>query len=267
MKKKFILIFSMVALVVCLFAISVSATNYLYTPNTELSDLPSSFYVSSSVVFTDSLYSNGIDKNFERLFGYQKFYFELADSSYSDDSIIVFDIDNLHEFLLDFNIDTLEEFESFDSLLLENYLIPYDFDEHGNLIAPDSFFAFNWYADYELVWNAYQSYVAEITAPTYEDGKIEGVTEFKASEEYENTINEAEQNAIDGFKSSVEYNAMLQGEYNRGKDEAVENYKSSPAYKNVLDVKYQTGLADGKSNYIESNEYIEALQGEYDKGF
>lgn len=246
---------SMMALLVCVFAVSVSAGDFFGFDDLSNYDASSSeniVFVTSTKILNPADYTYS---DFDSSAG--RFGIVYITGPYKTVGFI--NINKWHELLTKDNnvVENSSEFDELVSSWADGSILPLD----------DSWFNTEVSSYRDELFELYQKYIAEISAPTYEDGKTDGVTEYKASEEYENTISEAEQNAIDGYKSSTEYNAVLQGEYNRGKDEAVEAYKSSTAYKNALDIKYSTGLADGKANYIESAEYKEALQVEYDEGF
>lgn len=221
MKKKIILMLSMMALLVCVFAVSVSASTFSYGFDSIIGEI-SNISMSGNYVYNNVSSNYAFIDDIECIFGYQKLDVDLKSGRIN--SILIFNVEGLHQFVVEHNITSIEEFETLDDIFVEEKLVPFDSDSSGNLI-PASQLVNCWYLDYEIVWEAYQSYVAEISVPTYEDGKADGVTEYKAS---------------------TEYNAVLEGEYNRGMEE---------------------GLADGKTNYLASDEYKASLQLENDKGY
>lgn len=86
----------------------------------------------------------------------------------------------------------------------------------------------------------------EDLAVQYNQGKIDGVTEYKESEEYSST---------------------LQSEYTKGYGEGFEAYKDSAEYESALNTQFNLGSSTGVKNYLESEEYSNALQNEYDNGY
>jgi len=230
MKKKFILIFSMLALVACLFALSVSASNYIDFSEADLNS-------NASVSFNVYLNTDYIDDDFtstsEETFGL---------ISYSDsNNVSIFGFYNIefwHSYLTEQNVKSSSDFAT----------AVYHLIEIGAVCDGDSGIGYEGQSFSEDFYLAYQKYVALynlLNAPTYEQGKTDGVTEYKTSNEYY---------------------AELNKQYAQGKTEGVTAYKSSSEYTNAMNAKYATGLADGEANYIESDEYEEALQAEYDKG-
>lgn len=243
MKKKFILIFSMLALVACLFALSVSASNYSYG-----FDVPEDTYIYSisgtGFVGTNSANdSEGTVEGFDFLFGFSQCSIEFTNGE-TKYAFIIYNIEAFHEFVVSHNIDSKEEFLCLNDILVQEKLIPYE--EDGDEILPsNSMFYYAWQSSNQYLFDVYNTYVSELNTPTYEQGKTDGVTEYKTSNEYY---------------------AELNKQYAQGKTEGVTAYKSSSEYTNAMNAKYATGLADGEANYIESDEYEEALQAEYDKG-
>ena len=124
---------------------------------------------------------------------------------------------------------------------------------------------------------AYQAYDKAVEAGTiteedrliaqYEQGKIDGVIEFKSSSEYTTEISEAKQQGADEYKQSNDYHSSI----NLAKNVGVEEYKKSDAYASVLNDEYNIGYSEGVSageiSYKASNEYKAALSDEYDDGF
>ena len=242
MKKKFILIFSMVALVVCLFALSISASTYFYGLDSVDGFPVDDAYVNSWTA--NNMFEGEVRSEVDYFFGFGTLYLGNNGPSEGVYVFYVSNIDDLHEYLVSKDIDTFEDFSNLPNIMYDDGLIPFFEEEDGTIIPVGDFINGYFENDKENLWNAYQSYLEEISAPTYEQGKTDGVTEYKTSNEYYGELNK---------------------QYVQGKTEGVEAYKNSSEYKNAMNAKYSTGLADGKANYIESDEYEEALQAEYDK--
>ena len=215
MKKKLILMLSIMAIAVCMFALTVSASNYI-----DLSQIDFNFAPATQF---DFFYNNyGVDSDFESseddTFGV--FYFESSNGCYAYGFI---NIEWWHSYLSSNNVQSANDFNQLVFKMVDDGLI-YDTNDASGIVyqlASNS----NYY--YEV----YQSYVAELNAKTYEEGLIEGKAE-----------------GIEYFKTSTEYETTLNNKYVLGQKEGVANYLKSDDYTNALDAEYDAGYNQGVSD-------------------
>ena len=235
MKKKFILIFSLIILSVCIFAFSSSASNYYNFNNLDLSSM--------NTIYSNmySLSSDCDNNQFVSSLGYDLSFvsFDFYNTNNSDFSLYswgLLNCENWQKYIEDHNISNYDEF----------YL---SFDKGIELGYWQDGFSFYYYlgggyATQDL-WNCYQGWLAEQNAPTYEDGiaqgKIDGVTEFKGTEEYKS-------------------------QYTTGYTDGINNFKETELPE-MLALEKQIGQAEGKSIYLASEEYADVLKAEYDNGY
>ena len=216
MKKKIILILSMCALLVCLFVISASATT-VTSPNFDFNDID-------------------ITQGDDRLMLYS---FDTGDFMYSDfycggSNFWIFW--NIEEFQARFNGYSYQEFI--------NYCNENAFDSEDNSTAYMDLRDMS-ESDYNYFIN-YTSISQEDLTAQYNQGKIDGVTEYKDSEEY---------------------SSILEGKYTEGYGVGYNAFKESAEYESALETQYKLGSSTGVKNYIASEEYTNALQAEYDNGY
>ncbi len=228
MKKKFILIFSLIILSVCIFAFSSSASNYFDISDIDLTNIDSSsFYFYSSIEY-----------DFNSTLGYElsfcSFYVYGSDCSFYIWGLL--NCENWQTFIETHNINS--------SLELSNAV------KRGVDLGywSDSSYIYYFVSDdtnADDIWNCYQNWLAEKNAPTYEDGiaqgKIDGVTEFKSTEEYKS-------------------------QYTTGYTDGINNFKETELPEMLL-LEKQIGQAEGKNIYLASEEYADVLKAEYDNGY
>ncbi len=86
----------------------------------------------------------------------------------------------------------------------------------------------------------------------YDEGKVDGVEEFKSSEEYTNILNNKYSTGytegIESFKASTAYTDALDLEYSNGKVAGVNDFKASVEFKNTLKAQYNEGYDNGVSD-------------------
>ena len=113
----------------------------------------------------------------------------------------------------------------------------------------------------------YFEITSDIVDSRYNEGKLEGVEEFKNSEEYVNSLDFAKTSGVEEFKSSEEYSNIL----NFAKTSGIEEFKNSTEYNEALLSKYNEGHSVGTSSgitaYKSSSEYKTALSDKYDEGY
>lgn len=244
---------TMCALLVCLFVISASADELVLIG---LSDNPS--LVGNYASHTIS-YSDGPDSSY-------KFAVHCYMSSDMDGTAYYI---NPYEFQKWCKDVSGKENLSYDEF--KTYISASD-DEGSESVAS------YWSSDYngfnEEYFNAlynYKSITQEDFTAQYNQGKTDGVTEFKESEEYTNILSskyeEGKTDGAEAFKSSDEYSQELQAEYTKGYGVGYEAYKDSAEYESALNTQFNLGSSTGVKNYLESEEYSNALQNEYDNGY
>lgn len=233
MKKKIILICSLVVFCLCVFTISASASNYYDFSDIDLSGVYS---------VTPYIYSTASDEeqySFDSTLGYDLSF--ISFDYYSNVTYYTWGLlncENWHKYIVSHNITSADELRiSVDNGVSLGYW-------------SDSFSIYNYiggsaYAVNDI-WNAYQGWLAEQNAPTYDDGytqgKIDGVTEFKTTDEYKS-------------------------QYTTGYTNGIAEFKASDVYAETLLLERQTGQAEGVNTYLASEEYANALQAEYDNGY
>lgn len=220
MKKKIILILSMCALLVCLFVISASASSFSIYTDTEFTILSSDFQLNSVNFCYDSVNDFWLGQ-------------VLAYSTTSEyiSGIIVINPFSFKSYLNSFN--TLEDLHTYAN---DNYESSTSLTGYLASLTEDQF---NYYRNYTEI-------TQEDLTVQYNQGKTDGVTEYKESEEYSN---------------------VLSTQYNQGKTDGVAEFKDSKAYETVLAVERSIGASEGVANYLDSTEYADTLQAEYDKGY
>ena len=239
MKKKLLIILSIMALSMCLFAVSISASNYIVFPSEDvdmeqISPTGSNWTVRYIINTYNGSDGYDFDSSIDETFGFVEFSATEISTFYG-----FINIEWWHEYLTERNVKSVDDFCSSIENLVETGAVNNTGDSvgyYGQNLANE-------------LYSLYQSYVAELNDKTYEqgvedgiaEGKIQGVAEYKESAEFKDAM-------ADSFTEGMKF------------------FKETQEYKNALNLKYQTGLADGKSNYIESDEYATALQAEYDKG-
>lgn len=240
MKKKIILVLSMLSLLVCIFAVSVSASDLnLFSPNdTEL--VGHVMINMGETVFTDE---NGIE-HVLRVFQ--------ATSSEMSDTYFAVDPSEFQTWI--FNVFEKEDvsYEEF-----------FEFKESANTdpdfgLKEDLTFISYWgyesavkgmNEDYFNRLMSYKKISQEDLTSQYNQGKTDGVTEYKESEEYTTALETKYQAGLNDFKESEEYSTALENAesdgYIAGTIEGVAAYKLSEEYNNALKDKYTTGYNDG----------------------
>ncbi len=169
----------------------------------------------------------------------------------TSDYIYMVDINGFKNFCSSNNITTASEFKSYINTLMnsfEAYSTPYNYCNGLSSIGfVNEGEIFNYFYNYE-------------NPPTTEDlqakydegyaqGETDGVTEYKQSQEYTDTINLAKSAGADEYKQSDAYFSSLNSKYNEGHLAGVEagalSYKSSQEYKSALSNEYDSGYDDG----------------------
>lgn len=205
----------MCALLVCLFVISASATDAIYMVE----------FKTTSDSLSGEIYDTCFDDT------------NFSIKSSDDGSVwIIHNIEGFQSFVN--NMD----YDSFYELCQSRY------NSCGNdfyFRLTDSTYRFEQCFDYFVNYGKNEITQEDLTAQ-YNQGKTDGVTEYKESEEYSN---------------------VLSTQYNQGKTDGVAEFKDSEAYETVLAVERSIGASEGVKNYLESEEYSNALQNEYDNGY
>ena len=292
MKKKFILIFSLIILSVFVFAFSSSASNYF-----NISDLPSdyityggfeiysegnlpmynnerlgviifygsipkvgfmniegwhNFIESNNISSSNSLYETvlsftgqsnleGILQMYPDLFwqNYQDYLSTLNVKTYEDGYLVGYDeglrylsthtsyvIERYLSYCSTLNIE--KSLDSFEEYVSNNFAQYYSYYELGLVDLAEFFNSAN------LGSAEYDEYI-------YNQGKIDGVTEFKGTEEYKE-------------------------QYTTGYTDGINNFKETELQE-MLALEKQIGQAEGKNIYLASEEYADVLKAEYDNGY
>ena len=207
MKKKIVLILSLLALMVCLLAVSVSASTYLDFSGVELDP---------DVYCYINVYGNvedGFTSNIEEYFGIVKY------SDNQDNNAYGFvNIEWWHSYLKDKNIVDANEFSNLILSMAEEGMIP---NTDSNDIGYYACF------DADRYFSVYQKYVASLK--TYdegvEDGKVLGAelgydSGYSAGETdgYKTGYNAGKI----AYKNSNEFDVEIQSSYNDGYDDGYE---------------------------------------------
>ena len=209
MKKKIILILSIMAIAICVFALAVSASDYYVEMNGSFSSSHSSSV--SGNYYNVHCYVSDTEDYFESTLGYDFGIVEIYLYDSEIRNILLVNIENWHRFFTEKNITTLEEFNDYIPIAVEK-----------NEFPNESLCSFIPYLELydEHIWNGYCAYVEEINQPTYEDGLAEGAAEYKKSYEYLSSLDLARtEGRSEGkmeFVKSKEYANALSNEYDRG---------------------------------------------------
>ena len=233
MKKKLILIFSLIILSVCIFALSSSASEYDFVSNGEL-----------NFITNDSL-SNIYPDSAIYLYDGKEYNFNFFHYSYDEDIYFI----QPYSFKILVNQITNSDgnctFETFSNACYS--LCTDNGGTYGCMFyndwADESYGSLN-----EEFFNKLY-YYSEIDETDLTDkfnegvakGKIDGVAEFKESDEYK-------------------------GQYTTGYTDGIKNFKETELPE-MLALEKQIGQAEGKNIYLASEEYRNVLQGEYDNGY
>ena len=232
MKKKIVLILSIMAIAICVFALSVSAEVAHFTENDYLDF--------SRIVYTASY--NGschMDVSVEAAFVNGDMMVGFITQHFYDKSEVVgiINVNFWHGLFTSYGgINSPDDLES-------AFMWGYETGYFDNEIAYPSNYIFDFS---DSVYETYVNYLESINEPTYDDGYNDGydkgVTEFKESVEYQTSLDNARIEGATEFKESVEY-------------------------QNSLDIARTEGRSEGKMEFVKSKEYANALSIEYDKGF
>ncbi len=242
MKKKIILILSMLTLCVSLFAISVSAT---------------------SVEYMDSFFSNGWDDMTSKSHGS----FEYVTITKENISFNIFTVDDMSsDWCVVSNIEAFKELCA--GMTWDEYV---SFCQN-DLALTDTYFNIAIFNGIYTVFDYFMNY--EVTL-TYEQGKTDGVTEYKSSEEYTTALTTkydegVAQGKIDGvteYKESEEYTTALETEYQAGVSDFKESEEYSTALENAESDGYLAGTTEGVAAYKLSEEYNNTLKEKYTTGY
>lgn len=109
-------------------------------------------------------------------------------------------------------------------------------------------FANGFYCSEDLFQEAlsYKRITSDTVIEKYNQGKVEGVEEFKSSEEYTNVLN---------------------NRYSTGYAEGIEAFKVSKAYTDALDLQYSNGKVAGVTEFKNSVLFANTLKAEYEEGY
>lgn len=236
MKKKIILILSMLSLLVCIFAVSVSASELAFV-------CPDEFDVTSADFNGHFTYSSS---NEYEGFNGRIYYFTVS----TDEGEVYFfepnSFTSFVHFLLKKDCDaTYQEWFTY----CENVY-------NGSNDEPLCSAWGGYSAEYSYLNEAYfnklcnyKPITAENLSTEYNKGKTDGVTEYKESEEYTTALETKYQAGISDFKDSAEYKSSLNNAesngYTLGMSADKEAFKASDEYQNALDNQYTLGFNDG----------------------
>lgn len=176
MKKKLILVLSMLALMICVLALSVSAHGFY--------DYIASGRIPESNLFNNYIYQYFIPcENDDDLSEFYCFTM-LSWEGYNNDVVYAYMPKELELFYYRFTKDetiTYYEFIAF----LEEYV-----DTYGDDCCLDP------WLNRELTEEYFNKLFSDVSELTYEQGKVDGVTEYKASDEYNRVLNAQYTNGI-----------------------------------------------------------------------
>lgn len=229
MKRKFKIIFAIVAVMAMLFAfaISSSASTYVDWNDFDFTGNPSS----SPNIYTNELSNGSFESSSPESFGFFTLYsssggeaYGLVNVEFWDSLIVQYDIKNSSEWV-SVLIPKLAELGYVDS---EHYAWSYE-------ALINSEFLYASYLDWKQEQSLYftQSDLDAKYNEGVEAGKAEGKTEG----------------------------------YTEGFAEGIESFKESEAYANALQVQYATGKTDGVTEFKKSVAFKNTLKGEYDNGY
>lgn len=228
MKKKIVLILSIMAIAICIFALSVSASDYGDYTNFILSDHDGF----SSYVFlnNDQEFSSSIDD----VFGLGR-----LETSSGDVAYVFKNIEFWHSLFQNNNV-----IESSDLLDVCQYLV--DIGAIGCGTDKMDYELISYYNEYFV---CYQKYLKEFYSPTYEDGLADGAAEYKKSYEYLSSLDVARtEGRSEGkmdFVKSKEYANALSIEYDKGYTDGLneDGYEATDIIGSVLGVGFLGALA------------------------
>lgn len=240
MKKKIILILSMLSLLVCIFAVSVSASELAFVCPDEF-DVTSANYNGS--------FSYNSSEEYEGFNG-RLYYLSMYNSDLGAE--VYFFEPNSFKSLVDFLLSkdgdaTYQEWFSYCESIYNDSNSTKDQVCYawGSYSAENSFLN---EAYFNKLYN-YKPITAENLTDEYNKGKTDGVTEFKSSEEYTTALDTKYQAGISDFKDSAEYKSSLNNAesngYTLGMSAGKEAFKASDEYQNALDNQYTLGFNDG----------------------
>ncbi len=235
MKKKIILICTLVVMCLCVFAISASATTVSYVLGTPYFDDGTPAYDSTTGMIESNMLTYYYD--FSK-YGYNITLFTYVTSSMPEYGYSIYTCDNIENFYNDIKLNVPEKYED----ITQNNIFSFLCNHRG--YCGDSTLYY-----YDCLINLYNIYENDILSKYdvgYSEGltqgKIDGVTEFKTTEEYKSQY-------TNGYTAGITY------------------FKTSDEYAETLELERQIGQAEGKNNYLGSEEYKAALNKEYNNGY
>ena len=239
MKKKIVLILSIMAIAICIFALTISASNYL-----DISEFDVDIDNYYSITFLMNVDMDCTCEGFSptEVFGLVEFYI-------GDGYIYGFvNVEFWHLLFQNLNIKTEEDFNS----ILLPYLI-----ENSYLCNCSSLYSTLLYgSSLAEVLKTYENYVRELNRPTYEDGHRDGYNEghkFGYDIGYGAGLIEGETE----FKESVEYQNSLDIARTEGRSEGKMEFVNSKEYANALSIEYDKGFQDGiNDDSVETSDVI-----------
>lgn len=257
MKKKLILILSMVVLCVSLFAIGVSADSFTVN-NLEVVtyDLPS-YFVDPYLAEIEPMIMFKNDGYFEApmVNGYTFYYNDGSYSEYIDYiEFSYYTINNSPCYCYNFKI-------------LKAYLETKDVVDFSSFNVWRKQLEVNGPLEDLLVNTIDEELYNELFTfednPTYSEADLTA----KYNEGYNEGYTLGKTDGVNEFKESDDYTGALLAEYTSGHADGYNAYKESNEYQSALETQYKLGSSTGVKNFIESEEYSNALQAEYDNGF
>ena len=236
MKKKIILMCALVVMCLCIFAISASASSFDFVSNGDYEikfdndvSVNTVTYEKNDVISTFHVLSV-TDVNYNICYYIQPIEFkEFCDTIFNKQNLTFLEFSNFFR--------ENSEYVKEDCSIISYF----SFSDDGYNGYDESFFNKLYYYR-DITEEDLESKYSTGYSDGLTQGKIDGVTEFKTTEEYKS-------------------------QYTTGYTEGVSNFKSSEEYKEALLLEKQIGQAEGKSLYLESEEYENALQAEYDNGY
>ena len=262
MKRKFKITLIAISILSILFAFTItsSASNYIDISSVTMEGLNGGMFVS---------YSN-FDYDFSSTAGEE---FGVVTFDHSGGSSLGFvNIEFWDSYMTSKNVESSEDFLSAVREMVDiGYLSEYSDILSMVAMSPSSFY--NVYSSYkaqQLNQFSHDDLQAKYDEG-YAQGEIDGLTEYKSSEEYTTALNNKYSigytEGIESFKASDEYFTAL---YNASVN-GVTEYKNSKEYATILDEKYLSGYSQGSVEgvtlYKASDEYANILQGKFDEGY
>lgn len=157
MKKKIMIVISLAVMLICLFAISISASNYIDFSNCNIEDnMSCSFNLYLNTDYNGDDFTSSSDETF----GLIGFICDCDEPIYG-----FYNIEWWHSYLSQFDIDNSDDFA--------NAVV--HMAEIGLICASDDGIFYQGPSNSSFYYPVYQSYVAELEAPTYEDGYNQGL--------------------------------------------------------------------------------------------